>query len=121
MDALRANHFLNLPRPDIIAGTPEGVPDTTTLAAHDFDVDNRTGFMPPHPPIERLPSAWEPWERVLEDAISQQLTLGNAPGITEQDQRKSAWWRKSVCEVGLYHYIFEILFIPFVAALAAYY
>jgi len=36
---LDPNHFLSLPRPDIFIGLPAGVPDTMTLAAHDFDVD----------------------------------------------------------------------------------
>lgn len=29
-------------------------PDTSTLAAADFDVDVRSGFLPPEPPLERL-------------------------------------------------------------------
>ncbi|KAH9921846.1 uncharacterized protein B0H18DRAFT_1086002 [Fomitopsis serialis] len=46
------NHFLALPRPD--HGLAEaGTPDTSTLAAHDFDVDTRTGFMPPRPLLKR--------------------------------------------------------------------
>ncbi|KAJ3569934.1 hypothetical protein NP233_g4732 [Leucocoprinus birnbaumii] len=46
---LPSNHFLTQPRPDPFQQLQSGFVDTTTLAAHDFDVDNRTGFMPPQP------------------------------------------------------------------------
>ncbi|TFK49791.1 hypothetical protein OE88DRAFT_1662460 [Heliocybe sulcata] len=63
-DFLLPNHFLSLPRPDSHEGAPEGAADISTLAAADFDVDNRTGFMPPQPPLARLPEEWEEWESV---------------------------------------------------------
>ncbi|KAH7915591.1 Indoleamine 2,3-dioxygenase [Hygrophoropsis aurantiaca] len=96
---LPSEHFLNLPRPDIIIGTADGVPDTSTLAAHDFDVDTRTGFMPPQPPISRLPPAWEPWELVLEAAITKKLQLGGKPNLTAAEAARSALWRSSVREM----------------------
>lgn len=66
MVILSPDHFLALPRPDILyGGAPAGAPDTSTLAAHDFDVDTRTGFMPPQPPLTRLPPQWELWELAL--------------------------------------------------------
>ncbi|KAH8929245.1 Indoleamine 2,3-dioxygenase [Atractiella rhizophila] len=50
-----------------------GRPDTTTLAAADFDIDVRTGFLPPSPPVEDLRmipevsgSKWRTWEELLE-------------------------------------------------------
>ena len=79
MNHLPPNHFLNLQRPDAFAGIPAGAPDTSTLAAHDFDVDTRTGFMPPQPPLTRLPSAWEPWESTLENAIVSKLQHADKP------------------------------------------
>lgn len=94
--ALGSNHFLSLPRPDIAVGPPPGIVDTTTLAAHDFDVDPRTGFMPPQAPLSRLPSAWDSWEYVLDDAIAQHLKLGDTPGLSESDQAKSELWRSHV-------------------------
>ncbi|KAL1674161.1 Indoleamine 2,3-dioxygenase [Schizophyllum commune] len=104
-DALKAqlppNHFLAQPRPDANAGVPDGVVDTTTLAAHDFDVDNRTGFMPPQPPLTRLPAAYEPWVVVLNDAIAQRLQVGDKPGLPVAEAAKSATWRARVDEMPL--------------------
>ena len=101
MDHLPPNHFLNLPRPDVFAPTLVGTPDTSTLAAHDFDVDTRTGFMPPEPPLTRLPSAWEPWEAVLEDAIQNKLQLAERPDLSDEERAKSEQWRDRVREVSL--------------------
>ncbi|KAI0661847.1 Indoleamine 2,3-dioxygenase [Cubamyces menziesii] len=99
MDHLPPNHFLNLPRPDVFAPTLVGTPDTSTLAAHDFDVDTRTGFMPPEPPLTRLPSAWEPWEAVLEDAIQNKLQLAERPDLSDEERAKSEQWRDRVREL----------------------
>lgn len=99
MAQLPATHFLSLPRPDILIGPPVGVPDTTTLAAHDFDVDTRTGFMPPQPPLRRLGIEWEPWEVLLDDAISEHLQLGSKPDLPEEEKRKSETWRERVRNV----------------------
>ncbi|KAF8809701.1 Indoleamine 2,3-dioxygenase [Phlegmacium glaucopus] len=96
MEYLGENHFLSLSRPDILVGVPEGVPDTTTLAAHDFDVDTRTGFMPPQSPTRRLPHLWCQWEDILEDAISQGLQLGDRIDLSDSDRKKSESWRYRV-------------------------
>ncbi|KAI9442106.1 Indoleamine 2,3-dioxygenase [Lactarius indigo] len=85
MAHLSPNHFLALPRPSVLASPPAGVVDTTTLAAHDFDVDTRTGFMPPDPPLVRLPTQWEPWEQLLDDA--------QQTGITDEEVVQSESWR----------------------------
>lgn len=90
------NHFLNLPRPDAFLGPPQGVVDTTTLAAHDFDVDTRSGFMPPQAPLHRLPEAWKTWEQALEDAQRLQLQLGDKPDITAEEEEQSEVWRARV-------------------------
>ncbi|KAI0324741.1 Indoleamine 2,3-dioxygenase [Cubamyces sp. BRFM 1775] len=99
MDHLPPNHFLNLPRPDVFVPTLAGTPDTSTLAAHDFDVDTRTGFMPPEPPLTRLPSAWEPWEAALEDAIQSKLQLAERPDLSDEERAKSERWRDRVREL----------------------
>jgi indoleamine 2,3-dioxygenase len=99
MALLPSNHFLALPRPDVLVGPPAGVVDTTTLAAHDFDVDTRTGFMPPNPPLARLPSLWEPWEQLLDDAQSYRLQLGNKIDITDEEKARSESWRARVAQV----------------------
>ncbi|KAM6490727.1 tryptophan 2,3-dioxygenase [Amanita muscaria] len=85
--ALPESHLLSLPRPNPVA-SPNGAIDTTTLAAHDFDVDNRTGFMPPQPPVSPLPPTWSAWEDVLADAQEMRLELG------ESDE--GTVWRESV-------------------------
>ncbi|RPD72449.1 Indoleamine 2,3-dioxygenase [Lentinus tigrinus ALCF2SS1-7] len=99
MDQLPQNHFLNLQRPDVFVPAIAGTPDTSTLAAHDFDVDTRTGFMPPQPPLARLPPAWEPWEAALEDAIQSKLQLADKPALSPAEQEKSERWRNSVREL----------------------
>ena len=76
MNPLPPNHFLSQPRPDSSNPAFPGIVDTTTLAAHDFDVDNRSGFMPPQEPLGRLPAQWEAWEEVLGTAIHNRLQLG---------------------------------------------
>ena len=99
MALLPSSHFLALPRPDVLVGPPAGVVDTTTLAAHDFDVDTRTGFMPPDPPLTRLPSQWESWEQSLDDAQSHRLQLGCKIGITDEEKARSESWRARVAQV----------------------
>jgi indoleamine 2,3-dioxygenase len=101
---LPSTHFLAQPRPDPFQSQAAGLVDTTTLAAHDFDVDTRTGFMPPQPPIKRLPSAWEPWESALDAAMSLKLQLAEIVEEMEVEQRsvemeKSRTWRTSVAQV----------------------
>ncbi|KAG5731616.1 Indoleamine 2,3-dioxygenase family protein [Termitomyces sp. T112] len=95
---LGSDHFLTLPRPNILVGSPRpaGVPDTTTLAAHDFDVDTRTGFMPPQPPPSRLPPTWEAWEHILDEAQRLKLQLGDTPDLPQHEREKSEMWRSHV-------------------------
>lgn len=98
--SLPSQHFLNLPRPDIVIGGGDLV-DTTTLAAHDFDVDTRTGFMPPDPPLSRLPAEWEPWEATLDRAMSSKLKLASTPNLSREEADKSAAWRSQVAEASI--------------------
>lgn len=100
MAFLSPDHFLSLPRPDLTAGQPTGVVDTSTLAAHDFDVDTRTGFLPPQPPLSRLPVAWEPWETILDNAQERKLQLGDKLNLADDDISSSASWRAHVSQVG---------------------
>jgi indoleamine 2,3-dioxygenase len=102
MSFIPPSHFLALPRPDVLIGPPVGVVDTTTLAAHDFDVDTRTGFMPPDPPLARLPVQWEPWEQLLDDAQVHRLQLGSKLDITDMDNARSESWRARVRKVRFY-------------------
>jgi indoleamine 2,3-dioxygenase len=105
---LPLQHFLSLARPQTNFERPQGVTDTTTLAAHDFDVDNRTGFMPPQPPIDRLPAQWEPWEVLLEQAIHDKLQLGETPDLSAFEIAKSSQWRARVSEVRIYHHVISV-------------
>ncbi|KAI0925487.1 hypothetical protein AcV5_008210 [Taiwanofungus camphoratus] len=98
MNNLPPNHFLALPRPDL--GLPAvGTPDTSTLAAHDFDVDTRTGFMPPEPPLVRLPEEWQLWEAALDDALTSRLQVSDKADLTAEDQAQSDRWQARIREL----------------------
>jgi indoleamine 2,3-dioxygenase len=99
MATLSPDHYLSLPRPDLTAVHHIGIPDTSTLAAHDFDVDTRTGFLPPQPPLARLPIDWELWEAALDDALERKLQIGDRAGISSAKIASSASWRDSVSRV----------------------
>lgn len=105
--SLPPEHFLSLPRQG--AMHLGSVPDTSTLAAHDFDVDVRTGFMPPQPPCSRLPWPWEPWEQALEDALMRRLKLGERRDLSEGNRKESACWRQRVQNVSVSSAVVEIL------------
>jgi len=87
--------FLALPRP-----LHPGLTDTTALAAHDFDVDSQTGFMPPQPPLARLPDEWETWEATLDSALTKRLKLYDGPTTTDDDRAEATAWREGVYKVG---------------------
>lgn len=93
---LPPDHFLLQPRQDFLLGVQEGHIDTSTLAAHDFDVDTRTGFMPPDPPLSRLPAQWELWEAALHSAMQKKLQLAVKPGLTTEEKNSSVSWREHV-------------------------
>ncbi|THH31511.1 hypothetical protein EUX98_g2701 [Antrodiella citrinella] len=93
------DHLLALPRPDVQTGPPTGAFDTSTLAAHDFDVDTRTGFMPPEPPLTRLPQQWELWELALEEGLASKLQLADKPGSSDADRYRASFWQARVREL----------------------
>jgi indoleamine 2,3-dioxygenase len=87
------------------AGPPPPAPapagfDTSTLAAHDFDVDTRTGFMPPQAPLVRLPLSWDAWESALDAACARPLQLASKLGLTDAEAEQSAAWREEIRQVG---------------------
>lgn len=110
---LPPDHFLNQPRPDFVVGGADGFVDTTTLAAHDFDVDTRTGFMPPDPPISRLPIEWEPWETTLDQAMTMKLQLAVKLGLTEDEIAHAALWRETVRDNVSYFFPVPLIIILF--------
>lgn len=81
---------------------PSALPDTTTLAAADFDVDVRSGFLPPEQPIQRLGSQLKEvkWEEMLEEARALPLRIGGGGKSCREDQRRlNRRWRRNVREV----------------------
>ncbi|KAG8742750.1 hypothetical protein FRC10_000964 [Ceratobasidium sp. 414] len=101
--AVASNHFLGLPHHH----APEGpvldgiIPDTSTVAAHDFDVDVNTGFMPAQAPLTRIPldisTELQAWERALDQGLALQMKLGDqlhlyGPEETDKNER----WRASI-------------------------
>ncbi|KAH9924101.1 Indoleamine 2,3-dioxygenase-domain-containing protein [Amylocystis lapponica] len=89
MANLPPNHFLALPRPDH-GMAAAGMFDTSTVAAHDFDVDTRTGFMPPEPPLTRSRS---------NDALASKLQIADKVGLTQDDEARAARWQAHIREV----------------------
>lgn len=96
---LAAGHVLSRPRisPNYQASPlrPQ-VLDTTTLAAESWDVDGRSGFMPPEPPVARLPAEWDAWENILQVAIGARFTVGDTPDITPEETDRALQWREAV-------------------------
>lgn len=64
-----------------------------------FDVDERAGFLPPSPPLTRLPRPWELWENVLDAAIHAKLQLGGKVGLAVGEAEASDAWRVRVRQV----------------------
>ena len=98
---LKENRYFSANEGDttISVGALTGVLDTTTLAAHDFDVDTRTGFLPPQAPLFRLPSEWEEWEEILQSAVNSRLQLGDKPNLQQSEKDNSRKWRERVRKV----------------------
>lgn len=70
--------------------------NTATTASADFDVDVRTGFMPPEPPVKRLPSQYDVWEQALwsargEGRVGQSLRLGESQREKYIGSKEEAW------------------------------
>lgn len=74
---------------------------TSIPVTHVFDVDQRTGFMAPEPPISRLPDTWNLWESALDNAIEAKIQLGDKVGLTASEAAASSIWRTSVRQVRL--------------------
>lgn len=101
---LPQNHILAFPRPSPTFPHLEQAFDTTTVAAHDFDVDPRTGFMPPDPPVARLPADWAPWEDALDRAIATRLRVADYSSdppdpLDPSDLERQTQWHTALREV----------------------
>lgn len=97
---LPPGHFLALPPSYAEVSDPSSsgtsshaanglAPNVASLAAADYDVDVRTGFLPGSKNIERLSASWDLWEDALAAARSAGLRLG---GPREQDRL----WRQGI-------------------------
>lgn len=101
---LPANHFLSrratTPPPANSAGSirywsGRARPDTSSLAAADYDVSVQTGFLPPTEPVRRLRlSGWNELETILERG-QKEISLLHGGGVG----RVSEMWRSSVRSV----------------------
>lgn len=78
---------------------PSDMPDTSTLAGADFDIDVRTGFLPPEPPLERLDDqlAESQWEDALTQARVVGLKInGGGMAVDDAERRRCRQWRRAV-------------------------
>lgn len=90
-----------VPRPAGFSTVDEQIPDTSTLAAADFDVDVRSGFLPPEAPVQRLagPHA-DHWEHALDEAKRIPLMQGGGGvNITPRQRLLARRWRRSIREM----------------------
>lgn len=93
-------HFLSLARHNLATG-PRELFDVSTVAAADYDVDVRTGFMPPAEPVRRLVGEFEAWEVVLDRALGV-IKLAKDPTATEEDKAWARGWRQDVRDVRMF-------------------
>lgn len=102
--ALPPGHFLSLPpsfaQPDCPSSSntashaADGLaPNVASLAAADYDVDVRTGFLPGTNNVTRLPSDWDLWEDALSAARGEGVGQGlRLRGTGTKDQL----WRQGI-------------------------
>lgn len=81
------------------------MPDTTTLAAADYDIDVRSGFLPPETPVARLEGIEEDiWENMLDVARQIPLRIGGGGIDVSDDDRKNARrWRRDIRKMLILH------------------
>lgn len=93
-------HFLSQPRHTRAAGPRLGGSfDVSTVAAADYDIDVRSGFMPPAEPIARLGDEFVVWEDVLDAAIGQMKLAPDLADASEDEKRYIDLWRERVRQV----------------------
>ncbi|PWN27951.1 hypothetical protein BDZ90DRAFT_231731 [Jaminaea rosea] len=77
------------------------LPDTSTLAGADFDIDVRSGFLPPQAPLSRIPHSLHEsvWERFLDGAREVGLAInGGGAAVDKQHRRRCRAWRRAIRE-----------------------
>jgi len=99
---MNASPSNDLPCLPLRSAIPQAAVESFIPVAREFDVDNRTGFMAPRPPIARLPIEWEIWEGFLDEAVSAKLQLGDKIGLTHGEAKSSRDLRTRAREVSRY-------------------
>ncbi|KAL1408786.1 hypothetical protein Q8F55_005599 [Vanrija albida] len=105
--ALPPGHFLALPPtfsndPNTSLSTtshaaPGLAPNVASLAAADFDVDVRTGFLPGSANVARLPAPYDVWEEALDAAAGSRVGDGLRLNGGREDKEMS--WRTAVASL----------------------
>lgn len=108
--ALPPGHFLALPptfsndpRTSLTTAShaaPGLAPNVASLAAADFDVDVRTGFLPPTANVTRLFAPYDVWEDALDAARGAGPGDGLRLGGCGNGKREQAW-REAVAAIGV--------------------
>ena len=83
-------------RSGVAIGKGDGVVDMTTLAAHDFDVDSRIGFMLPRSTDFTVSQPVGAWGAVLEHVVKEKFQLAIRWDPSEDTEGSAVGVRK--CE-----------------------
>jgi len=93
-------HFLSQSRHTRALGPrPGDTYDVSTVAAADYDVDVRSGFMPPTEPVARLDGDFEIWEDVLDAALGRVKLASDLADASEDEKSFVGRWRDQVRQV----------------------
>lgn len=88
--------------PTAAPSIPAGMPDTTTLAGADFDIDVRSGFLPPQAPLDQLPTELPEyqWEHMLQQARVVGLKInGGGVAVDDAERARCRRWRRAMREL----------------------
>ena len=93
-------HFLSQSRHTRALGPrPGDTYDVSTVAAADYDVDVRSGFMPPREPVARLDGDFEIWEDILDVAVGRVKLSSDLADASEDEKSFVGKWRDRVRQV----------------------
>lgn len=86
----------------------------SVFALDRFEIDARTGFLPPEPPLQRLGPAYHVWEELLDHGKVNARTLRDHLGVIPPiPSVLAAWkdWRDRVSVVRLFPFrtLFDLL------------
>lgn len=102
MSSAPPTHFLSQGRHTRALGPRPGDSfDVSTVAAADYDIDVRSGFMPPAEPVARLDDEYIVWEEVLDAAEGHIRLASDLADVGEDEKRYVSSWRERVRQVCL--------------------